>query len=100
MVNVQINETDLLDLFMNRLEYWTNDGDTLELYEDYLESLIDNGCFEGANLEVNTLIDDLYINDTSVMDGLELASNGIDYDNCDKILARIEDKDLYLVSNY
>lgn len=37
MINVQIDETTLLNLFMDRLEYWTSDSDVLELYEDYLK---------------------------------------------------------------
>lgn len=100
MIDVQINETDLLDLFMNRLEFWTSDKDVLELYKNYLSGLINNGCFEGANLEVNIIIDNLYINDTTIMDGLELASNDIDVNDCDKILAKNEEADLYLVSTY
>lgn len=47
MINIQIDETDLLDLFMNRLKFWTSDSDTLELYKEYIENLISDGCFEG-----------------------------------------------------
>ena len=38
MINVRIDETTLLNLFMNRLEYWTSDDDVLALYEDILKS--------------------------------------------------------------
>lgn len=100
MINVQIDETTLLNLFMDRMEYWTSDSDVLELYEEYLQVLIDNGCFEGTVLEVNIIIDNLYINDTSTMNRLELAHNNIDINDCDKILAKNEAKDLYLVSSY
>ena len=34
MINVQIDETTLLNLFMNRLEYWTRENEVLALYED------------------------------------------------------------------
>ena len=37
MVNIQINETTLLNLFMDRLEYWTGDDNVLKLYENYLD---------------------------------------------------------------
>ena len=100
MINVQINETTLLNLFMDRLEYWTSDNDVLELYEDYLKELIDCGCFNGSELDVAMFVDNLYINDTTIMDKKELLENYIDVYDCDKVLAKDEDKDLYLVSNY
>lgn len=100
MINVQINETTLLNLLMNRLEYWTSDDDVLELYENYLKELIDSGYFEGSELDVDLIIDNLYINDTSIMDKKELLENYIDVDDSEKVLAKNEDKDLYLVSNY
>lgn len=100
MINVKIDETTLLDLFMNRLEYWTSDNDVFALYEDYLKSLIDCGCFEGAELDIDLIIDNLYINDTTIMDKEMLDDNGIESDDSDKVLAKNEDKDLYLVSTY
>ena len=100
MINVQINETTLLNLFMDRLEYWTSDDDILALYEDYLKELIDCGCFDGSELDVAMFVDNLYINDSTIMDKKELLENYIDVYDCDKVLAKDEDKDLYLVSNY
>ena len=38
MINIQINKEDLLDLFMNRLGYWTSNSDIQELYKEYLEN--------------------------------------------------------------
>lgn len=100
MINVKIDETTLLNLFMDRLEYWTSDDDVLELYEDYLKNLIDCGCFEDSELDINLIIDNLYINDTTIMDKEMLDDNGIEVDDSEKVLAKNEDKDLYLVSNY
>ena len=100
MINVKIDEITLLHLFMSRLEYWITNDDVLALYEDYLEELIDSGCFDGAELNVSRFVDSLYINDTTIMDKKELLENYIDVYDCDKVLAKDEDKDLYLVSNY
>lgn len=100
MINVRINEITLLNLFMSRLEYWTSDDDVLKLYESYLKELIDCGCFENNELDINVIIDNLYINDTSIMDKKELLENYIDIYDEDKVLAKNEDQDLYLVSNY
>ena len=101
MINVKINEITLLNLFMSRLEYWTTDADVLELYESYLKELIDCGCFEGAELDVDVIVDNIYVNDTAVTDkeGLSEYYN-IGVDDYDRILASNEDNDLYLVSTY
>lgn len=100
MINVKIDETTLLNLFMSRLEYWTTNSDVLELYEDYLQGLIYNRCLDGAELDINLIIDNLYINDTTIMDKEMLDDNDIEIDDSDKVLAKNEDKDLYLVSDY
>ena len=100
MINVKINETTLLNLFMNRLEYWTSDDDVLKLYESYLKDLIDCGCFENRELDVDLFIDNLYINDTTIMDKEMLDDNDIEVDDNEKVLAKNGDKDLYLVSSY
>lgn len=100
MINVKINKTTLLHLLMNRLEYWISDDNALALYESYLKELIDSGYFEGAELDVDMIVDNLYINDTSIMDRKELLENDIDVYDSDKVLAKDEDKDLYLVNNY
>ena len=101
MINVKIDETTLLNLFMERLEYWTTDSDVLELYEEYLKDLIYSGCFEDVELYVDLIVDNLYINDTAVTDKKGLSEQyNIEVDDYDKILASNEDKDLYLVSTY
>lgn len=100
MINVRIHENTLLILLMDRLEYWTTNKDILALYEDYLKELIDYGCFDGDELDVDVIVDNLYINDTTIMDREMLYDNDIEVDNCDKVLAKNEDKDLYLVRNY
>ena len=101
MINVKINEQALLNLFMSRLEYWTTDADVSGLYESYLKDLVDCGCFEGVELDVNLIVDNLYINDTAVTDREGLIKEyGIEADDYDKILASDEDHDLYLVSTY
>lgn len=100
MINVKIDETTLLNLFMDRLEYWTSDDDVLALYKSYLERSIDCGCFESAELDIDLIIDNLYINDTIIMNKEMLDDNGIKSDDSDKVLTKNEYKDLYLVSSY
>ena len=101
MINVKIDETTLLNLFMNRLEYWVTDADVLELYKSYLTELIDCGCFEGAEIDVDLVVDNLYVNYTAVKDSERLINEyGIEVDDCDRILASDKDNDLYLISTY
>lgn len=100
MINVKIDEVTLLHLFMDSLEYWTSDNDILALYENYLEELIDCGCFENSELDINLFINNLYINDTTIMDKKMLDDNNIEVDDSDKVLAKNEAQDLYLVSSY
>ena len=101
MINVQIDETTLLKLFMERLKYWTTNSNTLQLYEKYFQYLIDGCCFEGAGLDVNLIVDNLYINDTAVTDKEGLIEEyGIEANDCSRILASDKDNDLYLVRTY
>ena len=100
MINAQIDEETLLNLFMDRLEYWTSNDDVLALYENYIKELIDDGYFDSIELDVNLFVDNLYINNTTTMNRKMLDYNDIDIDNSEKVLAKNEDKDLYLVRNY
>ena len=101
MINMKIDETTLLDLLMSRLDYWTTDANVLELYKSYLKELIDCGCFEGEELYVDLIVDNLYVNDTAVTDKEGLSQQyDIEVGDCDRILASDEDNNLYLVSTY
>ena len=100
MINVQVDEEQLLDLLMQRVKDWSKNANILNLYEQYLRDLIDMGCFEGANLDISLLIDNLYVNDTQIMDKEDLKNNNIDVNDSEKVLARDVDNDLYLVSAY
>ena len=100
MVKVRISEDDLLDLLMQRMKYWTDDTRVLSLYENYLSNLINEGIFEDISLDIMLLVDNLYINDTQIMDEEDLKNNDIDVDDPEKVLAKDIDNDLYLVSAY
>ena len=100
MINVQIDEKNLLDLLMQRVEHWTRDTYILTLYEQYLKDLINSGCFDGANLDIYQLVDNLYINNTLIMDKEDLKNNDIDINDSEKVLAKDIENDLYLVSAY
>lgn len=68
MINVQIDENTLLDLLVERVKYWTNDNDTIELFTDYYQSMIDGGCFEGSEIDISVIVDNDYVNYFRVME--------------------------------
>lgn len=62
MITVKIDEDTLLDLLMERVKYWTNDPDTLELFENYYTDMVQGRCFEGAEFDPVIIVDNDYIN--------------------------------------
>ena len=68
MINVQIDENTLLDLLVDRVKYWTNDPDTIELFTNYYQGMIDSGCFEGAEFDPSIIVDNDYVNYFRVME--------------------------------
>jgi hypothetical protein len=62
MVTVKIKENDLLEMLMDRVEQWNNTTTALNLYEKMYESEIEAGCFEGAEIDVNLIVDNDVIN--------------------------------------
>ena len=100
MINVQIDEENLLDLLMQRVGHWTRNTYILTLYEQYLKDLINSGYFDGANLDIYLMIDNLCINNTLIMDKEDLKNNDIDINDSEKVLVKDIENDLYLVSAY
>lgn len=62
MVTLRIDEDDLLNMLMERVGFWTDDEDTCELFAQYYERMIDDGCFSGAELNIKSIVDNDYVN--------------------------------------
>lgn len=86
MINVQISEDTLLYMLVERVTFWSDDSDVVELFEEYYSNLIDCGGFDGAELDVMSIVDNDYVNWTSVYDEEDLESE--DWIDEDRILAR------------
>ena len=95
MITVKIDESDLLDMLVDRVGYWTDDRDVLNLYEQYYDSLVYGGCFEGAELDINSIVDNDYVNYLTVVDREEYNKDRAEYlrDNIKNFIE--ENKDLY-----
>ena len=95
MITVKIDEADLLDMLVDRVGYWTDDRDVLKLYEQYYDSMVYGGCFDGAELDINSIVDNDYVNWLTVADREEYNKDREEYLR-DSIKNFIEEnKDLY-----
>ena len=95
LVNVRMESDDLLELLMNELKGWTDDPEVLELYELYYTEMLESGAFEGRTFEPMLIVDNDYVNWTSIYTLEELKENEIDPEDNDRILASKDG--LYLV---
>ena len=59
---VRIDEDTALDMLMNRVSYWTDDDTVFYLYKEMYEHYISNGLFDGADFDVNCIVDNDYVN--------------------------------------
>lgn len=97
MVTVTIDEDTLLEMLLDRLEFWTSDESVINLYRDYYEGLVSSGCFEGCTLDIMNIVDNDYINNLTTISKEDFEQWGIESEIDDKIVAFNEEKDLYLI---
>ena len=64
-VTVTIDEDDLLGMLMDRVNDWTTDD--ADLFEKMYENRIWGGCFEGMEFDVNSIVDNDYVNNTTII---------------------------------
>lgn len=100
MVTVEIDEDVLLEILLDRLEYWTSDESVIDLYRDYYEELIYSGCFEGCTIDIMNIVDDDYVNNLETISKEDFEQYNIEDETDDKIVAFNEEKDLYLIRTY
>lgn len=100
MVTIKMEEERLLELLMDRTEYWTKGKDNKELYEKYFSSLVYEGYLEGMALDINFLVDNEIINNTYILDTEGVLREGISLDDTDKILATTDNGECHLVRAY
>ena len=62
MITITIDKDTLLEMLLDRIEFWTSDKVVIDLYRDYYEGLVDSGCFEGCKLNIKEIVDNDYIN--------------------------------------
>lgn len=62
MITVEIDEDVALDMLMDRLEYWTTDPTTTELFEQMYRGYLEEGVVGEGNFDVMNIVDNDYIN--------------------------------------
>lgn len=100
MITVKIDEDTLLEMLLNRVEFWTKDEDVIDLYEDYYKKLVDCECFEGCELDIKNIVDNDYINNLTTISKEDFGQWDIESEVDDSIVAFNEEKDLYLIRTY
>ena len=100
MITVTINEDTLLEMLLDRLEFWTSDEDVINLYRDYYKGLVYSGCLEGCTLDIMNIVDNDYINNLAVISKEDFEQWNIEDKTDDKIVASNEDANLYLIRTY
>lgn len=100
MVTIKIDEDILLDILMNRVEYWTNNECVQDLFRDYYKGLVYSGCFDNCELDINLIVDDDYINNLTTISKEDFEQWSIEDETDDSIVAFNEEEDLYLIRTY
>ena len=65
-MQVNIDDYDAIDMLVNRVKYWTNDSEVIDLFERYYTSMVEGGCFDGCNFDVMSIVDNDYVNNTTI----------------------------------
>ena len=100
MITVTIDEDTLLEMLLDRVEYWTSNESVINLYRDYYEGLINCGCFEGCTLDIMSIVDNDYINNLATINKEDFEQWGIESEMDDKIVAFNGEENLYLIQTY
>lgn len=100
MITAKIDEGILLELLMDRVEFWTEDELTKSLFRDYYEDLIDRGCFDNCELDIMSIVDNDYVNNLITISKKDFEQYNIEDETDDRIVAFNEYNDLYLIRTY
>lgn len=66
-IDVKIEKNDALNMLVERVEYWTQDKDEIALFEKMYDDYIFNGCFDGGEFDVISIVDNDWVNYTAII---------------------------------
>lgn len=65
MITVKMNEADVVNMLVDRVRFWTDDEDIIDLYQKMYANLMDSGI--KLDLDVKAIVDNDYVNYCSVI---------------------------------
>lgn len=77
MVTIRIEESDLLEMLVERVKFWECSKTEVNLYEKMYQSEIDSGYFNDANVDVNVTVDNDIINYCNIIEAGDKKFNSI-----------------------
>lgn len=75
-----IEEDELYNMLIERLEQWTQDRDIINLYGKMYENYIDGGVFECMTIDIAEIVDNDWVNYCSI-----IAEGDSEFDDLKKI---------------
>ena len=79
MITIRMDEQDAIDLLVNRVKYWTDDDEVIDLFEEYYANMVEGGCFDGVDFDVMSIVDNDYVNNTSIVTREEFEKDRDEY---------------------
>ena len=76
---VNIDNDEAIDMLVERVKYWTDDDDTIELFEQYYTHMVEGGCFDGGNFDIMSIVDNDYVNNTTIVTREEFEKDREEY---------------------
>ena len=61
-ITVKINKDDALNALVDRVKHWTDDCKEIELFSKMYEDYIWNGCFNGGDFDIMSIVDNDWVN--------------------------------------
>ena len=59
-INVKVEKDDVIDLLVNRVRFWTDNEDVVDLFRKMYKNYVEEGVFDELN--VNLIVDNDYVN--------------------------------------
>ena len=80
MIPIQIEEDELYNMLIDRLEQWTQDRKIINLFGKMYENYIDNGVFDYMKINIAEIVDNDWVNYCSI-----IAEGDPEFDDLKKI---------------
>ena len=68
LINVQIEDWQFLDMLLDRCHAWGTSKDNIDLFGKMYQNYIDGGCFDGAELNIMSIVDNDVVSYCSVIE--------------------------------